>query len=384
MAPLFRILKNIDQRTYGLTACLFYPLNYLFSMFFERKKGKGVLHISTVTHQPYLITRYLRAEGFEADFLAKGEGWLSYDEKAWDYRMKRPKLPGPIRFLYEFVWAWILYPRYEIIHSHFLQMIGSGFWELSFLKKMRKKVVFHFRGDDIRRKNINLQLNPDLNCCQECDYPAGYCEGHDRDVLVQQAKKYGDLFLVTTPDLNDFFPEALHFPFLLPELPGQSPPLLGNKRPVGMPIRILHLTNHEGIDGTNDLVNAVHRLREEGYDVELLTPRRVPFQEVLLMYPKVDISVGKLRMGYYANAQVESMYFGIPTMCYIRETFLKNIPDCPIINVRPDNLYERLKYWLDHSYERMERGRRGQAFVRRHHSGDLLAKRLIELYRCCE
>jgi len=380
---IFRLLIKIDRHAYGLTAWLFYSLNFLLSMFFRRKKGSGVLHISTVTHQPYILTRYLRVEGLHADFLAKGEGWLSYDERAWDYRMKRPRLPGPIRFLYEFWWAWTLYPRYEIVHSHFLQMIGSGFWELSFLKKMGKKVVFHFRGDDIRRKRINLQLNPDLNCCQECDYPAEYCEDHHRDFLVQKAKQYGDLFLVTTPDLNDFLPEAIHFPFMLPELPGQSSPPFRSKRYLGKPIRILHLTNHEGIDGTSHLVEALHRLRHEGYDVELLTPRKVPFQEILQMYPEVEISVGKLRMGYYANAQVESMYFGIPTMCYIRESLLKKIPDCPIINVRPEDLYERLKYWLDHSDELMERGRRGPTFVRKHHSGDLLAKRLIDLYRNC-
>jgi hypothetical protein len=378
----FDMLKGLDWFGYRLTAYLFYPINRLLALLFRKRRGNGVLHISTVTHQPYLITRHLRAQGFNADFLAKGEGWLSYDEKGWDFRTNRTRLPGPIRFLCEFWQAWTLYPRYEIIHSHFLQMIGSGFWELPFLKRMGKKVVFHFRGDDIRRKKMNLQLNPDLNCCQECDYPDEYCRGHKRDFLAQKARRYGSLFLVTTPDLNDFFPEAIHFPFMLPELPGQIPPLRRKER-LRRPSKILHLTNHEGIDGTNYLAKAVHRLREEGYEVELLIPQRVPFQEILRMYPEVDISVGKLRMGYYANAQIESMYFGIPTMCYIRENFIKKIPDCPIINVRPENLYQKLKYYLDHPDEMMERGRRGQEFVRKFHSGDLLAKRLIEMYQNC-
>lgn len=379
---LYKYLRVVDLFIYRLTSRLFYPVNRVLVLVYRHKKPHGVLHISTVTHQPYVITHHLRAQGFAADFLAKGEGWLSYNEEGWDFRMSRPLLPGPIRFLYEFCWAWALYPRYEVIHSHFLQMIGSGFWELPFLKRMGKKVVFHFRGDDIRRKKVNLQLNPDLNCCQECDYPKEYCENSQRDFLAQKAKRYGSLFLVTTPDLNDFFPEAIHFPFMLPELPGQIPPLR-MKEGFGKPIKILHLTNHEGIDGTSHLVEAVHRLRQEGYEVELLSPRKVPFQEILQIYPEVDISVGKLRMGYYANAQIESMYFGIPTMCHIRENLLNKIPGCPIINVRPETLYDKLRYFLDHPDELMKRGKRGPAFVRKHHSGDLLAKRLIDLYRSC-
>jgi glycosyltransferase involved in cell wall biosynthesis len=379
----FRWLWKIDFTAYQLTAFLFYPINYLCALCLKRIKGKGVLHICTVMHQPYIMTRYLRDQGFHADFLAKGEGWLSFDEKSWDYQIGRIRLPGPVKFIYEFWWAWRLYPRYQIVHSHFLRMIGTGFWELKYLKMMGKKVVFLFGGDDIRKKEINLQLNPELNCCQECDYPEDYCDDPRKDLLGDLAKRYGDLFLVTTPDLNDFFPEAIHFPFFLPELPDKKPTSLGEKGTLKNTFRIMHVTNHEGIDGTRYIVEAVNKLKEKGYSIELIMPRKVPFQEILSLYPQVDLTIGKLRMGYYANAQIESMYFGIPTMCYIRESFLKKIPDCPIINVRPENLYEKLKYCLDHPDEMVARGRRGLEFVRKYHSGDLLAKRLIDLYQNC-
>jgi len=377
----FEILRVVNQWGYRLMAFLFYPLNLWLSLLLRKKKGRGVLHISTVTHQPYLLTRHLRAQGFPADFLAKGEGWLYYNEEGKDFHMSQVRLPGPLKFLYEFWWAWKLYPKYQFIHSHFLQMIGSGFWELKFLKRMGKKIVFHFRGDDIRRKEANLRLNPELNCCQECDYPDSYCHNPQRDSLASLAKRYGDLFLVTTPDLNDFFPEAVHFPFLLPELPGQTSSPTTRDRSLGNPIKILHLTNHEGIDGTKYLVEAIRRLKEEGFVIELLIPQKVHFQKILGMYSEVDLSVGKLRMGYYANAQIESMSLGIPTMCYIREEFLKKIPDCPIINVRPENLYEKLIYYLDHKDELLTMGGKGPDFVRKYHSGSILGKRLIELYQ---
>ena len=372
-------LRRVDGLTYGVTACLFYPLNRMLAAFYQSREGSGVLHISTMTHQPYVMTRHLRARGLHGDLLVKGEGWLLYDEKAWDFRMKRTKLPGPLRYVYEFWWAWRLYPKYRIVHSHFLQLIGSGFWELEFLKGMGKTLVFQFRGDDIRRKHLNEQLHPELNCCQECDYPESYCTDARKDRLADLARKYGDLLLVTTPDLKDFIPQAIHFPFLLPEIPG-NPLAHPPAREPSERIRILHVTNHEGIDGTRHVLEAVQRLKAEGFAIDLILPKKIPFQEMLRLYGEGDLSIGKLTMGYYANAQMESMYFGLPTLCYIREVFLKEIPDCPIINVKPDNLYEKLKYYLAHRDELSEIGRKGPDFVRKHHSGPLLAKRLIEMY----
>jgi hypothetical protein len=128
-------------------------------------------------------------------------------------------------------------------------------------------------------------------------------------------------------------------------------------------------------------VEAVRRLREEGFAIDLVMPQRVPFQEMLLMYGEVDLTIGKLTMGYYANAQIESMYSGLPTLCYIREAFLKEIPDCPIINVRPETLFERLRYYLTHRKELREIGKRGPEFVKKHHSGPLLAERQINMYQ---
>jgi hypothetical protein len=156
---------------------------------------------------------------------------------------------------------------------------------------------------------------------------------------------------------------------------------LREKRETGERIKILHVTNHEGIDGTRHIVEAVRRLREEGFAIDLVMPKRVPFQEMLRMYGEVDLTIGKLTMGYYANAQIESMYFGLPTLCYIREAFLKEIPDCPIINVRPETLFERLRYYLTHRKELTEIGRKGPEFVKKHHSGPLLAERLIKMYQ---
>ena len=140
-----QVLRMIDRFGYRLTAHLFSPVNQLLILIFRKKKGDGVLHISMVTHQPYLMTRHLRAQGFRADFLAKGEGWLSYDEHAWDYRLGRAWMPGPVRFIYEWWWAWRLYPRYRVIHSDFLQIDWVRILGIAVSKKDGKEAHFPFQ-----------------------------------------------------------------------------------------------------------------------------------------------------------------------------------------------------------------------------------------------
>ena len=74
------------------------------------------------------------------------------------------------------------------------------------------------RGCGIRDRQTNVSLHPGLNICEECDYGA-YCE---KDAVIRKRRdlssKYGDLFFVTTPDLKDFVPYAVHLPFFVPEI----------------------------------------------------------------------------------------------------------------------------------------------------------------------
>ena len=78
-------------------------------------------------------------------------------------------------------------------------------------------------------------------------------------------------------------------------------------------------------------------------------------------------------MGYYNNANIETMMLGVPNMSYIRDDFRSIAPDCPIIVTRPETVYERLRYYVEHRDELRQIGDRGPAFVRKHHDPDRIA-----------
>jgi hypothetical protein len=85
-------------------------------------------------------------------------------------------------------------------------------------------------------------------------------------------------------------------------------------------------------------------------------------------------------MGYYNNANIETMSMGIPNMSYIREEFLMSIPDCPILNTTPSTVYENLKYWIQRPEELKLIGSKGPVFVKKYHDPDLVIQMMLDRY----
>lgn len=339
---------------------------------------KSVLHISLISHKQYMLSRVLRELGLKSDYFALNAEEESRLNIGYDYNL--PDGMGRLkRLALEIYYLWAALARYDVLHFHFNTTIsrGSG-WELKFLRKMGKVLVFHFRGCDLRSKSANMKKNPGLNACMECDYPEGSCDTSRQRRLLDMARKYGDLFFVTTPDLRDFFEKAEHIPFIAPfgiDFDSIQPAPKTNNV-----FRVVTSSNHPGVDGVPHVRRAVDRLRGEGVAIELVEVVRQPFMEALAWYKSADLYAGKLMMGYYNNANIETMMMGIPNMAYIRGEYLKDIPDCPIIVVRPDNVYENIKEWIGKPDALGTLGARGRAFVQKRHNPSAIAQMMVDRY----
>ena len=228
--------------------------------------------------------------------------------------------PHPVRrVLQEFRMFWSVVARYETVHAHFMYTLTREGWELPILKRLGRKLVVHFRGCEARDGERNIALHPDVNICQECDHKPPIC-GLPQSVRRRaQARLYGDRILVTTPDMLDFNADASHFPFFAPEnLPQPHVMRRGEARE----FRIVHVTNQPGIEGTRHIEQAVARLRDKGFPVRFVWLHDRRHEEVLAELASADLAIGKMKMGYYANAQIESMAMGVPTVTYVREEFM--------------------------------------------------------------
>lgn len=300
---------------YPACLALLWPLNQLLARIMAGRFVPGsVLHVSYMGHIPYQSVRILRDHGVRADYLAVGHS------PVWslsDFQIRGTGFPlfTPFR---EFWMVWTVVARYEIVHSHFMVTATRTGWELSLLKRMGRYLVIHYRGCEIRDREQNMAAHSAINICEECDYNPWPCKAPHNVARRALAAKYGDAHLVTTPDLKEFAPAAEHMPFFSPSV---MVPAALDASP-DRAFRIVHATNHPGIEGTGHIRAAIDALRAKGFRIDFQFFQGALHQDVLAALAGADLAIGKMKMGYYANAQIESMAAGVPTITYVRPEFM--------------------------------------------------------------
>jgi hypothetical protein len=350
------------------------PLNRVLALLLGRRVApNSVLHISYMVHVPHETVRHLKHKGFDAAYLAIGRS--PYWNKC-DYNFVPSAIP-PLRALQEFWIFWTVIARYQTVHAHFMYTISETGWELAVLKRMNRTLIAHFRGCEARNRDRNMRLHPDVNICQACEHRPYICQTANAALRRGWARDFADRTLVTTPDMNDFLPEAAHFPFFAPDMPEPAVP----SPRAGRPFRIVHVSNQPGIEGTAEIEAAIARLKSEGRDIEFRWLRNMPHDEVLRSIAASDLAVGKMKMGYYANAQIETMACGIPTITHVRDEFMTDQLRASgfIFSTLPD-LARTIAFYLDHPDQLEAKRRLARASILKLHDNDELAARLIGIY----
>lgn len=363
------VLRIPDRVTLAVLA----PLNWSMSRFFApRPHPNSVLHISYMVHIPYHAVQHLRRAGMRADYLAIGRS------AHWD-RADHNLVPSPyplVRVLQEFRMFWGVVARYETIHAHFMYTVSQEGWELPILKRLGRRLVVHFRGCEARDRARNMALHPDINICQDCDHRPPICGLQQSARRREWARRFADAVLVTTPDMKDFNPDASHFPFFAPDVAAPE-----RERSAGSEFRIVHVTNQPGIEGTRQIECAVENLRRRGWPVRFVWLHGRPHDEVLRELAGADLAIGKMKMGYYANAQIESMAMGVPTVTFVREEFMTDaLRRSGFIFATLANLEGTIEHYLRHPGELAEKRAVARSSILALHDNAALSRRLIDIY----
>lgn len=372
-----RLLLPLFNRLDGWIEFLLVPINWVLATFFPpRPYPNSVLHISYMVHIPFYTVRLLRRHGMHADFLAIGS---SPHWNKCDYQFLPSGIPWR-RALQEFWMFWRIVARYEVVHAHFMYTLSRTGWELAWLKAMNRRLVVHFRGCEARDRERNMLLHPQVNICQACDYAPPICQVPISRLRRQLAARYADATLVSTPDMKDFIPHAVHFTFFTP--PDDLIPVRAAPRwPDRERLKIVHVTNHPGIEGTAEIQAAIERLQARGYPIEFVFLRGVTYNRVLAEFGDADLTIGKMKMGYYANAQIESLCCGVPAITYVRPDLMtKELEDSGLILATLDELERVIADYMDHPERLVVKARQARASALRLHDNVMMTHRLVELY----
>jgi len=180
--------------------------------------------------------------------------------------------------------------------------------------------------------------------------------------------------------MRDFLPEAAHFPFFMPDV--EVPPAPDRARPENAELTLVHVTNQPGIEGTRQIAEVIDRLRARGRRIRFHWLHDLTHQQVLAEMARADLAIGKMKMGYYANAQIESMALGVPTITSVRDEFMTDeLRRSGFIFTTLGQLEETIEYYLDHPEALAAKRRIARDSIRRLHDNDRLASRLVTLYR---
>lgn len=365
-------LRNFEAAFYNATANAMAPVNRVIGRLLRRRVKRGsVLHISGMVHVAFHTVRVLRESGVDADYLAIGASpWWNES----DYVFRPTRLPV-LSVLKEMWWVWSLVSRYEIVHSHFMAGVARSGWEWSMLRAMGRQIVVHYRGCEVRDRALNMRLHPVVNICQECDYRPYICMVSASRRAIAAAN--GSAFLVTTPDLKDFAPNATHVPFFVTrEQATQAAP-----RMTARPFKIVHATNHPGIEGTRHIKQAIESLEARGYAIDFFDLRGVTHDRVMAELADADVSIGKMKMGYYANFQVESLAAGVPAITHVRDEFVTpQIRDSGLILATLDTLETMIERLITHPDELDAKRRIARESVSRLHDNTAIAGEYVALY----
>ena len=359
--------------------------------FWRRRKGlksrilwapSPILTISTNSKAERLF-------GYESHTLVYHTYYLTND---FDYNLERffhSAFLGVFFSWSVFLWAFV---KYDVFHFFFDRGLlpprsprGINRIELPLLRIGGKKVIVSAYGGDVRYER-QCEAQGKYNCCVDCNQKLNACICSEAVAMknLGYINRYSNLTL-SMGDMKDYTPGSRNDTFYWAiDLKGIE--YVGVRCENTFPVKIIHAPNHRQFKGTKYLVEAVEKLKQRGYEIELQLIEKIPNEEALRLYREADIIAEQFLIGWHGYLAVEGMSLGKPVVCFIRKPF-EDYPlgkNCPIISADPDGLEETLAWLIENPQIRMELGKRGREYVEEVFSLESVGSRLDRIYQSME
>jgi glycosyltransferase involved in cell wall biosynthesis len=263
---------------------------------------------------------------------------------------------------------------YDLIHFNFGQSFlpiwayGHVLSELPLLKRTGKTILVTFQGCDVRPQACCF-------CTKEV------CRAGDRYRMPNAALflRYADRCFHLNPDLGRWLPESRFVPYANVDPRALAPAV----RPVPAgrdELVVAHAPTDREVKGTEHVLTAIERLREEGVAVRLDLIEGAPRDQVLTRLRTADVVVDQLLLGWYGGFAVEAMALAKPVLCHIREETPADNPfgeELPIVRATPDTLAVRLRELAVDDQRRAQLGAASRRFVELHHDPRQVVREML-------
>jgi glycosyltransferase involved in cell wall biosynthesis len=264
--------------------------------------------------------------------------------------------------------------RYDVFHFNFGTTLLPGWGlpfavdELPLLRRLGKRVIATFQGDDARPPEF-WSVPP----------PAAERDGFARRRQNARSRilRYADRVFYLNPDMRRWLPGASFCAYASfdPRSVEPVPPRTEGE------LTIIHAPSHRGAKGTDVVLAAVDRVRAAGVPVRLDLVEGVRRDEALARCAGADIAIDQVRVGWYGGFAVEAMSLGKPVLCYVKDSEPGDNPfgdELPLVRTTPATLSDDLIALLAEAPRRTEAGIAGRRFVERHHDPRTVARYVLD------
>jgi hypothetical protein len=266
------------------------------------------------------------------------------------------------------------------LYYHYTKLLNDV--ELQLFRRLRKPIFITFQGDDARQGDFCLRKFS-ISAAAEVE-KSYYTRRSDEEKRkrIAQFEKFAAKIYALNPDLLHVLPASAEFlPYAHIDLNSWTPTFNSSGK-----IKLIHAPSHRGVKGTRYVIDAISRLKQEGFDFSFELIEGLSNRDARSRYEAADILIDQLLVGWYGGLALELMALGKPVVCYIREGDLKYIPnkmreELPIINANPDTIYSELKKLIvKPRSELIQLGNKARLYVEKWHDPVKIASRLKKDY----
>lgn len=278
----------------------------------------------------------------------------------YDYQFQFDQFPTFIQWFISFVFFIFALARYNTFY--FLSgetILTRRLRKLEFriYKLLRKKIIMHFVGSDIRNPNHLKWLNQNIDrLSPKIDKNAPPLDWQSK--LISDTLMFADHILVSTPDLLQILPNAKYYPVMIDLSRFQE-----DTRKAAMEakssffkttkVKVLHAPSNVQIKGSDAIDRVLNKVLKTNDNIEYLNTKHlnretgtvytVSRYELFQLYQEADIVIDQMVIGWYGLQSVEALLADCQVICYIDEDLKKHLyPNCPIISANIHELEENL------------------------------------------
>lgn len=338
----------------------------------EPKIFHGLVNYGT---QSGLLARELRKLGYDALSVTYPDPF----KRITDIELKHGGnvIQKGIRHFWNIYLKMYYFIRYDIFHFYYGKSLLPKNYDLPFYKVFGKKIVFHYLGNDVMTcsKSIEIHSYPFMQFLVGKNEMSRYDETIEMNIARQ--KKYSNLELVCLPPYLNFVSNSILFNLGID---------LGKYLPSNVSVKhitICHAPTDRRIKGTSHVINAIDRLKREGFNFNFNLIENIEHSKLREEIIKCNIFVDHVIGTFYGTVGIEAMALGRPVFCIMDESVLNNISysdEIPVVNTNPTNLYENLKYYIKNSHLLPEIGKKSRQYVEKYHDIKEQAKELVKIY----